>query len=73
MPVCQIFLYDLYRILQIGIYRASYGATVGRGLAPAGQFVEQIDIAVGDKILFSFGKSENCSDFRRREQAPALQ
>jgi hypothetical protein len=57
---------------QIGIYLILRGDTVGRGLAPAGQFVKQIDIAAGDKMLFSFGKSENCSNFRWREQAPAL-
>ena len=53
-------------------YSLSYCLIVGRGLAPAGQFVKQIDIAAGDKLLFPFGKSEKCSIFRRREQAPAL-
>ena len=58
---------------QIWTCRTPSGDTVGRGLAPAGQFVKQIDIAASDKMLFSFGKSENCSNFRWWEQAPALQ
>ena len=59
--------------VQISVYRASCGGTVGRGLGPAGQFVKQIDIAAGDPMLFPSGKGEKCPIFQRREQAPALQ
>jgi hypothetical protein len=59
--------------MQIAVYGAVFDDIVGRELAPAGQFAKQIDIAEGDNRLFSFGKPEKCTIFRRREQAPALQ
>ena len=59
--------------MQIGVYRSVFDGIVGRELAPAGQFAKQIDIAECDNRLFSLGKPEKCTIFRRRELAPALQ
>jgi hypothetical protein len=36
-----------------------FSFSVGRGLAPAVHFAPQNGIAVGDKFMFSFRKTEN--------------